>query len=467
MDKLKTGISTNLDFIRFMKEKGQTVNPNLPPEKLRDQLDAINEAVKVTFDSTNETVLEAANGSEPPAEMVTITVEVYINNPVSEYDIDRVYTKFGWDGELIPGTIQAYTYPKGTTDVIVAHCEGYTDQAVSVTFEEDTAMSITLEERAISGPITFIATGLPVDVTPVVDISYEDPDTHEMMTEEFTLPQNIASLYGSQVIVTNKVPGYKEDTYYFTMPYYVSETAIPFDKIYEFTGFTSITDDGTVVSDQSTYNANLAILEEAPESFYGKIVDTQSNSASGYCDKVSENAFNLYDSDYYNDRRYVEVAFDDELERISIQKNYRYNPWTLDTVDSLVGFPSNITIDLQDEFNADFISRMMDTGTADANIENDNNIVVGTVHIEVTTIGDMEITMTFFNANYTTSATVIYNLIGATGEATLSGSYTIDNNVYTMINNCGVLFDEPIHLEDSGSIEQSATFSAQFIRVIY
>ena len=186
MDKLKTGISTNLDFIRFMKEKGQMVNPNLPPEKLRDQLDAINEAVKVTFKSTNETVLEAANGEEPPAEMVTITVEVYINNPVSEYDIDRVYTKFGWDGELTLGTIQAYTYPKGTTDVIVVHCEGYTDQAVSVTFEEDTAMSITLEERAISGPITFIASGLPDDVTPAVEISYEDPDTHEIMTEEET-----------------------------------------------------------------------------------------------------------------------------------------------------------------------------------------------------------------------------------------------------------------------------------------
>ena len=59
--KLKTGISTDRDFIKAMKEKGQDVNAQFPADTLRDQLDALNENIKVTFESTNETVLAAVN----------------------------------------------------------------------------------------------------------------------------------------------------------------------------------------------------------------------------------------------------------------------------------------------------------------------------------------------------------------------------------------------------------------------
>ena len=61
MIKLQTGISTDRDFIKAMKEKGQDVNAQFPADTLRDQLDALNENIKVTFESTNETVLAAVN----------------------------------------------------------------------------------------------------------------------------------------------------------------------------------------------------------------------------------------------------------------------------------------------------------------------------------------------------------------------------------------------------------------------
>ena len=69
MIKLQTGISTDMDFIKAMKEKGQDVKAEFPAETLRKQLDEVNENVKVTFESTNETVLAAVN------EDVVVSVE--------------------------------------------------------------------------------------------------------------------------------------------------------------------------------------------------------------------------------------------------------------------------------------------------------------------------------------------------------------------------------------------------------
>ena len=59
--KLKTGISTDRDFIKTMEEKCQDVKAQFPANTLRDQLDALSEDIKVTFESTNETVLAAVN----------------------------------------------------------------------------------------------------------------------------------------------------------------------------------------------------------------------------------------------------------------------------------------------------------------------------------------------------------------------------------------------------------------------
>ena len=64
MIKLKTGVSTSLDFVKAMKERGQDVSPAFPAETLREQLDALSEEVKVTFNSDNETVLQVVNDYE-------------------------------------------------------------------------------------------------------------------------------------------------------------------------------------------------------------------------------------------------------------------------------------------------------------------------------------------------------------------------------------------------------------------
>lgn len=64
MIKLKTGVSTSLDFVKAMKERGQDVNPMFPPETLRAQLDDLSEEVHVTYQSNNETILQVVNDNE-------------------------------------------------------------------------------------------------------------------------------------------------------------------------------------------------------------------------------------------------------------------------------------------------------------------------------------------------------------------------------------------------------------------
>ena len=49
MIKLQTGSSTDSDFIKDMKEKGQDVKAEFPADTLRDQLDALSENIKITF----------------------------------------------------------------------------------------------------------------------------------------------------------------------------------------------------------------------------------------------------------------------------------------------------------------------------------------------------------------------------------------------------------------------------------
>ena len=49
MIKLKTGVSTSLDFVKAMKERGQSVSPAFPAETLREQIEealpALEEAI--------------------------------------------------------------------------------------------------------------------------------------------------------------------------------------------------------------------------------------------------------------------------------------------------------------------------------------------------------------------------------------------------------------------------------------
>ena len=90
MIKLKTGISTNLDFIRAMKERGQDVDAKFPAATLRDQLDALSDDVKVTFKSDNETILQVVNDYQP-----TPDPDVIIDSTVTDYAGANVVEMFG------------------------------------------------------------------------------------------------------------------------------------------------------------------------------------------------------------------------------------------------------------------------------------------------------------------------------------------------------------------------------------
>lgn len=109
MIKLKTGVSTSLDFVKAMKERGQDVSPAFPAETLRDQLDALSDEVKVTFNSDNETILQVVNDYEPgpvpptPTEKAILTIVpeegAHIDSVVSlsiEVDKDTTFDLEGW-----------------------------------------------------------------------------------------------------------------------------------------------------------------------------------------------------------------------------------------------------------------------------------------------------------------------------------------------------------------------------------
>lgn len=140
MIKLQTGISTDRDFIKAMKERGQNVSASFPAETLRDQLNELNEDILVSFDSTNETVLRAVNEVVEPVEEVTITINV---EGLAEGDIAT-----GSIGdELLIEFPAEVTRIKGTTETLTVEAEGYITVEQSVDFDIDKTITATLEKE--------------------------------------------------------------------------------------------------------------------------------------------------------------------------------------------------------------------------------------------------------------------------------------------------------------------------------
>lgn len=88
MEKLQTGVATNLDFIRAMKEKGQTVDAKFPAETLAKQLTNVGDN-NITMVTPYEEVLENVNSeSSEPEKSVTIKVpsneESFLGKTVQE-----------------------------------------------------------------------------------------------------------------------------------------------------------------------------------------------------------------------------------------------------------------------------------------------------------------------------------------------------------------------------------------------
>ena len=81
--KLKTGETTNLGFIRALKERGTTAKPEFPASTLRSNLDDVS-TKKITFLSPNETVVESVNQFSPKPPVP----QDYVNFVLSAIDGD-------------------------------------------------------------------------------------------------------------------------------------------------------------------------------------------------------------------------------------------------------------------------------------------------------------------------------------------------------------------------------------------
>ena len=215
MIKLQTGISTDRDFIKAMKERGQDVSAAFPAETLRDQLDALEDDILVSFDSTNETVLRAVNEAVEPVEEVTVTINV---DGLDEGDVatgsigDELLTEF-------PAEV---TRIKDTTETLTVEAEGYITVEQPVDFDIDKTITATLEknedeteERDVYNFYIDITNLEPGD-EPVISFNNETYSKNELPIEvsyELTSDE-LTSVIDSGVLVT--CDGYQENTYNFS-----------------------------------------------------------------------------------------------------------------------------------------------------------------------------------------------------------------------------------------------------------
>jgi len=140
MIKLQTGISTNMDFIKALKERGVSVNAEFPAETLRDQLDSLDEETKVSFDSTNETILKVVNEGEEPTEKVTITFDV---TGLEEGDEPLVTV-----GEEVITTLPAELEEDKDTELPYSIiCTGYNTVEGTLVFDKNKEITIELEKE--------------------------------------------------------------------------------------------------------------------------------------------------------------------------------------------------------------------------------------------------------------------------------------------------------------------------------
>lgn len=73
MGKLVTGVSTDLEFLGAINDKGAELTANATPEALADALDSTGE--NVSYNSTNEHIIAQIN-AEVPKETFTLTYDV-------------------------------------------------------------------------------------------------------------------------------------------------------------------------------------------------------------------------------------------------------------------------------------------------------------------------------------------------------------------------------------------------------
>lgn len=199
MIKLQTGVSTDMDFIKAMKEKGQDVSAEFPAETLRKQFDEISEN-DITFNMTNESFLEeVANGDEPtPIEKVTVTV--YVTCPDC---LDNPNVRIG--EEVITDLPAELTEDKGTELPVSITCVGCEDYEGTIVFDEDKEIDIKLERaKKTEATVTF-----------EVGAIFECPDSPSITVGDETItefPATMTKTIGTELNYTASCDGYITET---------------------------------------------------------------------------------------------------------------------------------------------------------------------------------------------------------------------------------------------------------------
>lgn len=183
MIKLQTGISTDMDFIKAMKEKGQEVSAEFPAETLRKQFDEISEE-DITMNMTNETFLEeVANGEEvePTPTEVTVIIDV---DGLEEGD-----TATGTIGnEAITEFPAEITREKGTKEELTVEAEGYVSKTETVTFNKDKEVIVTLEKEVEPEPSIKLVEARKINVSGATEQDnqgiVENEDKYEVSKED-------------------------------------------------------------------------------------------------------------------------------------------------------------------------------------------------------------------------------------------------------------------------------------------
>ena len=163
MIKLQTGVSTDRDFVKAMKERGQNVSAIFPADTLRDQLNEINEEVTVTFESTNETILKAVNDAEEPGVNLDIDFDISDSVDLLGKVASDLQTGVTLDGNDIKGTLK--------------YVDGYTGFSSNVEEQSGNYLVLHVEEDVYVEVINGTSGPTKLDEDRIIILRIADKDT--------------------------------------------------------------------------------------------------------------------------------------------------------------------------------------------------------------------------------------------------------------------------------------------------
>ncbi len=186
MEKLKTGISTNIDFIKKMAEKGQEVNAEFPAETLRKQFDEIAEE-DITMNMTNETFLAEVANSEEPTPVVTLNIDFNVSDSVDLFGkvASDLQSEVTLNDDTIEGTLKYVDDYTGFSGKVEEQSGNYLVLHVDTTSEEDVYVELV---NGVSGPVK-------LDEDKVIVLRIADKDTQQVKVTAGNL-EKLCSLEG-------------------------------------------------------------------------------------------------------------------------------------------------------------------------------------------------------------------------------------------------------------------------------